>query len=179
MSLIKHRLLDSRWVEQREKHVQEKMAEENVYAAGTSIEASLKQLAERRTDIFGVGDEETTIGKKIGEEDVRKDDKVTWDGHSSSIEATTRAASSNISIEEQIHQIHKVKGLLTDDDRDKIGPKSTKSATNIVGNKMPVSQVSIHLFVGGIKSQFKIKKIYYLHPQRDTIINFTVFFFKL
>ena len=72
------------------------------------------------------------------------------------------AASSNISIEEQIHQIHKVKGLLTDDDRDKIGPKSTKSATNIVtssvGNKMPVSQVSIHLFVEDIKSQFKIKK---------------------
>jgi hypothetical protein len=36
----------------------------------------LKQLAERRTDIFGVGDEETAIGKKIGEEDKRKDDKV-------------------------------------------------------------------------------------------------------
>lgn len=36
----------------------------------------MKQLAERRTDIFGVGDEETAIGKKIGEEDKRKDDKV-------------------------------------------------------------------------------------------------------
>lgn len=43
---------------------------------GAAIEASLKQLAERRTDIFGVGDEETAIGKKIGEEDIRKDDKV-------------------------------------------------------------------------------------------------------
>lgn len=42
---------------------------------GSAIEASLKQLAERRTDIFGVGDEETAIGKKIGEED-KKDDKV-------------------------------------------------------------------------------------------------------
>lgn len=46
------------------------------HTSGTAIEASLKQLAERRTDIFGVGDEETAIGKKIGEEDVRKDDKV-------------------------------------------------------------------------------------------------------
>lgn len=46
------------------------------FISGTAIEASLKQLAERRTDIFGVGDEETAIGKKIGEEDVRKDDKV-------------------------------------------------------------------------------------------------------
>jgi len=33
-------------------------------------------LAERRTDIFGVGVEETAIGKKIGEEESRKDDKV-------------------------------------------------------------------------------------------------------
>lgn len=33
-------------------------------------------MAERRTDIFGVGVEETAIGKKIGEEETRKDDKV-------------------------------------------------------------------------------------------------------
>lgn len=65
-------------------------------------------MAERRTDIFGVGDEETAIGKKIGEEDVRKDEKVTWDGHTSSVEAATRAARANITLEEQIHQIHKV-----------------------------------------------------------------------
>lgn len=43
---------------------------------GSAIEDSLKELAERRTDIFGVGDEETVIGKKIGEEDTKKDDKV-------------------------------------------------------------------------------------------------------
>lgn len=43
---------------------------------GSAIEASLKQLAERRTDIFGVGNEETAIGKKIGEEDKRKEEKV-------------------------------------------------------------------------------------------------------
>lgn len=45
---------------------------------GAAIEASLKQLAERRTDIFGIGDEETAIGKKIGEEDIKKDDKVSY-----------------------------------------------------------------------------------------------------
>lgn len=37
---------------------------------GLDIESSLKQLAERRTDIFGV--EETAIGKKIGEEEIQK-----------------------------------------------------------------------------------------------------------
>lgn len=91
-------LLDPRWVEQRDKHISDKMNQESVYAPGNwtldkkivynlflnyyfiylgaAIEASLKQLAERRTDIFGVGVEETAIGKKIGEEESRKDDKV-------------------------------------------------------------------------------------------------------
>lgn len=101
-------LLDPRWVEQRDKHVTDKLSQGTVYAGGSAIEASLKLLAERRTDIFGVGDEETAIGKKIGEEDVKKDEKVTWDGHTSSVEAATRAARANITLEEQIHQIHKV-----------------------------------------------------------------------
>lgn len=122
-------LLDPRWVEQRDKQITDKMNQDTVrssywlaylfifnyfitytqvYAAGSAIDASLKLLAERRTDIFGVGDEETAIGKKIGEEDVRKDEKVTWDGHTSSVEAATRAARANITLEEQIHQIHKV-----------------------------------------------------------------------
>ncbi|KAG5870095.1 hypothetical protein JTB14_013726 [Gonioctena quinquepunctata] len=121
-------LLDPRWVEQRDKQVMDKMNQETVYAAGSAIDASLKLLAERRTDIFGVGDEETAIGKKIGEEDVRKDEKVTWDGHTSSVEAATRAARANITLEEQIHQIHKVKGLLPDEEKEKIGPKN-------IGNK--------------------------------------------
>lgn len=83
-------LLDPRWIEQRDKHTVDKLNQDNVYAVGTAIEASLKQLAERRTDIFGVGDEETVIGKKLGEEESRKDERVTWDGHTSSVEAATR-----------------------------------------------------------------------------------------
>ncbi|XP_049842965.1 splicing factor 3A subunit 1 isoform X2 [Schistocerca gregaria] len=116
-------LLDPRWVEQRDRQIQDKLNQETVYAPGSAIEASLKQLAERRTDIFGVGDEETAIGKKIGEEDKKKEEKVTWDGHTSSVEAATRAARANITLEEQIHQIHKVKGLLPDEEKEKIGPK--------------------------------------------------------
>ena len=117
----------------------------------------MKLLAERRTDIFGVGDEETAIGKKIGEEDVRKDEKVTWDGHTSSVEAATRAARANITLEEQIHQIHKVnlqhvftgytiiffqvKGLLPDEEKEKIGPKhvapkNTKATTVIAAKPL-------------------------------------------
>ena len=46
-----------------------------VFAPGQSIESNLKNLAERRTDIFGVGDEaasEAMIGQKMGEEEVRR-----------------------------------------------------------------------------------------------------------
>lgn len=120
-------LLDPRWVEQRDKHTVDKLNQDNVYAIGTAIEASLKQLAERRTDIFGVGDEETGIGKKLGEEETRKDERVTWDGHTSSVEAATRAARAHITLEDQIHQIHKVKGLLPDEEKEKIGPKPSSS----------------------------------------------------
>ncbi|CAH1990541.1 unnamed protein product [Acanthoscelides obtectus] len=130
-------LLDPRWVEQRDKQITDKMNQETVYAAGSAIDASLKLLAERRTDIFGVGDEETAIGKKIGEEDVRKDEKVTWDGHTSSVEAATRAARANITLEEQIHQIHKVKGLLPDEEKEKIGPKNIGSKGKISAPPQP------------------------------------------
>lgn len=97
----------------------------------------MKQLAERRTDIFGVGDEETVIGKKLGEEETRKDERVTWDGHTSSVEAATRAARANITLEDQIHQIHKVKGLLPDEEKEKIGPKPVAGAPST--SKIPTS----------------------------------------
>ncbi|XP_058813411.1 splicing factor 3A subunit 1 [Topomyia yanbarensis] len=130
-------LLDPRWVEQRDKHI-EKVAQENVYAPGAAIEASLKKLAERRTDIFGVGDEEAAIGKKLGEEETKKDDRVTWDGHTSSVEAATRAARANITLEAQIHQIHKSKGLITDEEKEKIGPKPIPGTVALAPPKPPV-----------------------------------------
>ncbi|XP_041988895.1 splicing factor 3A subunit 1 isoform X1 [Aricia agestis] len=116
-------LLDPRWLEQRDRAAAERTDRDEALAPGAAIEASLKQLAERRTDIFGVGDEETAIGKKIGEEEKRRDERVTWDGHTSSVEAATRAARAHITLEDQIQQIHKVKGLLPDEEKEKIGPK--------------------------------------------------------
>lgn len=101
----------------------------------------MKQLAERRTDIFGVGDEETVIGKKLGEEETRKDERVSWDGHTSSVEAATRAARANITLEDQIHQIHKVKGLLPDEEKEKIGPKPVSGGGP--GKMLPPPPISI------------------------------------
>lgn len=124
-------LLDPRWVEERDKQITARAVEDHVFAPGQAIESSLKHLAERRTDIFGVGEEaaqEAAIGKKMGEEEKRTteaSDKVTWDGHSSSAEAAARAARVNISLNDQIEQIHRNKGLISDTVKENIGPKVT------------------------------------------------------
>lgn len=135
-------MLDPRWLEDRDRQLAEKSKEENVFAAGDSIKTSLRMLAERRTDIFGAGDEETGIGKKIGEEE-KREEKVTWDGHTGSMEAATRAARANISINEQIHQIHKVKGLLPDQEKEKIGPQPIKSSSERGQDSQPTSRPNI------------------------------------
>merc|ERR1740122_447260 len=107
-------LLDPRWVEERDKQISSKQSEEVVYAPGQSIESSLKQYAERRSDIFGVGDEgETMIGKKIGEEETRPDPKMAWDGHGSTADSAAKAARIGVTVEDQIAQIHRQKGLMT------------------------------------------------------------------
>jgi len=126
---MKISLLDPRWREQRDRVLQEKKEQEQVFAEGMSIGSSLKQLAERRTDIFGAGDEETVIGKKIGEEDIRKPEKVTWDGHTASMAATSRLAQQGVTLEQQIEAIHKSKGLTPSEERERIGPKVPSQET--------------------------------------------------
>ena len=58
-------LLDPKWIEDRDRAVAEKREQEEVYAPGSAIDSSLKNMAQRRTDIFGSGAEETQIGKKV------------------------------------------------------------------------------------------------------------------
>ena len=73
-------LLDPRWIEKQKEQIGGKRSEHGVYAEGVQIGSSLKQLAERRTDIFGV--EETVIGRKIGEErEPQPNPTMQWDGH--------------------------------------------------------------------------------------------------
>ena len=57
--------MDPKWIEQRDRSQSEKRDQEEVFAAGSSIGSQLQRLAERRTDIFGSGAEETQIGKKV------------------------------------------------------------------------------------------------------------------
>ena len=125
---MRYGLLDSRWIEERERSLQEKMTQEEVYAPGTAIESSLKQLAERRTDIFGSGTEETEIGRKIGEEAKKVPEKVTWDGHSNSAQRTIQAAQSKITVEQQIEEIRRRTN--PDPEKEKIGPAVIPSSTS-------------------------------------------------
>lgn len=141
-SHVKISLLDPKWREQQERLIREKREQEEVYAAGSSIDTALKGLAERRTDIFGSGAEETAIGRKIGEEEVKVKEKLTWDGHTASMEKVTQKARENITIEEQIAVIHKAKGLLPDDEKDRIGP-SVKPMMPLHQHHMP------HPLLGG------------------------------
>ncbi|XP_040583931.1 splicing factor 3A subunit 1 [Lepeophtheirus salmonis] len=141
-------LLDPRWVEERDKQLSAKASEEQVFAPGQSIENSLKHLAERRTDIFGVGEEasqETAIGKKIGEEEDKRpgDEKVTWDGHSSSAEAASRAARANFTINEQIEQIHRNKGLIPDVKKDSKTVQLPPGTTTISSKPVPPPSASM------------------------------------
>jgi splicing factor 3A subunit 1 len=64
-SLCNVGLLDPKWIEQRDRAIAERREQEEVYAQGSAIGDQLKHLAERRTDIFGSGAEETQIGKKV------------------------------------------------------------------------------------------------------------------
>jgi len=122
-SHMKINLLDPRWKEQKEKAIEEKKQQEQVFAEGVHIGDTLKQLAERRSDIFGVGAEETFIGRKLGEEEEQsKSTKDIWDGHTASMERATKLAHSNITFEDQIKAIHRSKGLLPSEDAEKIGP---------------------------------------------------------
>ena len=73
--------------------------EDAVFAPGKAIERSLQNLAERRTDIFGVGEDAATeaeIGKKLGddtEDDLANQREAnSWDGHTVSAEGAVRAA---------------------------------------------------------------------------------------
>lgn len=120
---MKYGLIDPRWKEEREKRNNEKREEDHVFASGSDIGSVLRNLADRRTDIFGV--EETAIGKKVGEEDEAPAGPSApgWDGHSSSMRETQRQANEKVTVEEQEHHIKKTRGLLLDEALERIGPK--------------------------------------------------------
>eukprot|EP00051_Salpingoeca_urceolata_P010925 m.134236 g.134236 ORF g.134236 m.134236 type:complete len:661 (+) comp16912_c1_seq2:332-2314(+) len=69
-------LLDPRWREQKERMEAEKQKTIEQWAQGAvAVESNLKDIAARRTDIFGHGDIETEIGRKVGEREKARAEK--------------------------------------------------------------------------------------------------------
>ena len=123
-------MLDPRWIEQKHKERKEREEQEEVFATGVNIEKYLKGMAEYRSDLFGHGAEEVLIGKKIGEEEKKKEDAVAWDGHTNTVEKTAKKAMTGISLEDQIKSLHQSQGFMEDDaNASKIGPALPKSST--------------------------------------------------
>ncbi|KRY21911.1 Splicing factor 3A subunit 1, partial [Trichinella patagoniensis] len=143
---LKFNTVDQQYFVQKERELQERQEEELVFALGSDISANIKAFAERRSDIFGVGSkgaEQTMIGKKLGEEDIRKvDPKTIWDGHQASVETTSKAAQAKVNVEEQIAQIHRAQGLLPDSSKERIGPKVT-AVDETTGARRPTEPTNI------------------------------------
>ncbi|CAH8609796.1 unnamed protein product [Heterobilharzia americana] len=129
-------LLDPKWVEQRDREIREKREQEQVYAAGNLIDSSLKQLAERRTDIFGVGVDEIQIGKKLGEQEAVKSDKLIWDGYSATTDIVAKRNLEAITTKDKIELLEFQQKL--EAARDKIGPQGgVSSAPGIIPPALP------------------------------------------
>ncbi|KAK6059357.1 surp module [Cooperia oncophora] len=141
---VRYNTVDSQYKEDRERLMGERGNEEPVLAPGAEISKNLGRFAERRTDIFGVGAagaEQTVIGRKLGEEEPQPSKQLIWDGSEETREAHTLAVQSQVTIDQQIHEIHRQHGFLPDATKERIGaqPVAQPPARNAsAANATPV-----------------------------------------
>uniref|UniRef100_A0A1I7TGB9 Splicing factor 3A subunit 1 n=1 Tax=Caenorhabditis tropicalis TaxID=1561998 RepID=A0A1I7TGB9_9PELO len=133
---VRYNTVDSQYKEDRDRHIGERSTEEPVLALGADISRNLGQFAERRTDIFGVGGEQTMIGKKLGEEDSSQQgqNKLIWDGTEETRDMITRAVQNQVTIDQQINEIHRQHGFVSDPSKDKIGAHQMPRHQTTQGN---------------------------------------------
>jgi splicing factor 3A subunit 1 len=123
-------MLDPRWIEQRQKEKREREDHEEVLvASGASIQKNLKRMAEYRSDMFGSGVEEATIGHKLMQDHHHQQQQQQ---HAANNNNNIVNRSQGITIEEQIKAIHQSQGLAqsveSHFDDSKIGPSIPRSA---------------------------------------------------
>ena len=125
-------MLDPRWIEQKQKERKEREEQEEVLASGMSIEKNLKRLAEYRSDVFGSGAEEVLIGRKVGDEEKRREAEAAaiWEDNSATPNAagdkTAKRPSMGISVEDQIKVIQGEDDASANAAASKIGPTIPK-----------------------------------------------------
>lgn len=122
---VRFNTVDPQFAEDRERLMGERGNEEPVLAPGSDISKHLGKFAERRTDIFGVGAagaEQTIIGRKLGEEEAQPmPNKPIWDGSEETREVHTHRIQSAVTLDQQIQEIQRQHGYLTDPSKERIG----------------------------------------------------------
>ncbi|EGT52787.1 CBN-PRP-21 protein [Caenorhabditis brenneri] len=132
---VRYNTVDSQYKEDRDRHIGERSTEEPVLALGADISKNLGQFAERRTDIFGVGGEQTMIGKKLGEEDNSQQgqNKLIWDGTEETRDAITRAVQNQVNMDQQFNDMNR-QGYMSDPSKEKIGAHQAPRLQSTQGN---------------------------------------------
>ena len=87
-----------------------------VLATGFNIEENLKRLAEYRSDVFGKGDDEVVIGKRVGEAAAAHADNNSVIREAQASSAADRGAKRGLADEQQQQQ-----RAIADEDRAKMG----------------------------------------------------------
>lgn len=114
---LKMSLLDPQYLEQRDRQIERRQLQEDVYAPGAAIGSSLKMIAERRDDIF-------VANRDVSEPPSRP--TVSWDGFAASAKQAEKMALSIMNPEERKRverEIAVATGLLPDPTKERIGPQ--------------------------------------------------------
>ena len=105
-------LLDPRWKSQRDV-LEARKAQSAELQRGADVDASLRNLARARVDIFGTEVDEEKRKKEEQEQLERRKEreKDVWDGHTASKDRTLDKYQATTNLDEQIAAIHRAKGL--------------------------------------------------------------------
>ncbi|CAJ0919650.1 unnamed protein product, partial [Mesorhabditis belari] len=133
---VRYNTVDSQYKEERDARIAQTSAEEGVFAPGMDISKNLNKFADRRTDIFGVGEEgakQTIIGKKLGEADApnKPTKDGIWDGTAETMESATREAQKKVTLEQQLKDLHRQHGYVPDPEKERIGAQPASAASEI------------------------------------------------
>jgi splicing factor 3A subunit 1 len=98
-------LLDPKWKDQK-MAMEAKQRDSNLLQEGNDVAKILKNISALRPDIFRSDENDAQKRIREQEEEARKRDRVTWDGHTATMGLANQRAQKT-SIEGQIAQMHK------------------------------------------------------------------------
>lgn len=98
-------LLDPKWKDQK-MAMEAKQRDSNLLQEGNDVAKILKNISALRPDIFRSDESDAQRRIREQEEEAKKRDRVTWDGHTATMGLANQRAQKT-SIEDQIAQMHK------------------------------------------------------------------------